>query len=119
MYKIAIIDDENDILNLLERFFQREFEVKTFSNPINGLNDILQNNYDLILCDIMMPQMDGIELLNKLRSNNNHTKVIMITAHDTIDRALAAHKFGASNYLKKPFDSLKNIRDIIIKEIQS
>lgn len=117
MYKIAIVDDENDILQVLNRFLQRDFQVTTFNNPVNAYNDIMQNNYDLVLCDIMMPQMDGIELLQKVRDNNRDTKFVMMTAFDTMDRALAAHRYGATNYIKKPFESLDVVKDKIIKEL--
>ena len=117
MYKIAIVDHENDILQVLNRFFQREFEVVTFNNPQVALEHILNNNYDIVLCDIMMPHMDGIELLQKVRLQDNHTKFIMMTAFDTIDRALAAHRFGATNYIKKPFESLESVKEKILLEI--
>ncbi|HFU76030.1 MAG TPA: response regulator [Arcobacter sp.] len=117
MYNIAIVDDELDILKLLERFLQRDFNVTTFSNPVNAYNEIIQSKFDLVLCDIMMPQMDGIELLEKVRQNNN-TKFIMITAFDTIERALKAHKLGASNYIKKPFGSLNDVKQLILSELQ-
>jgi DNA-binding NtrC family response regulator len=117
MYKLAIVDDENDILQLLGRFLQRDFEVTTYSNPVNSLNDILNNNFDLVLCDIMMPQIDGIELLQKVRNADNETKFIMMTAFDTMDRALAAHKYGATNYIKKPFESLEVVKEKILTEL--
>lgn len=118
MYNIAIVDDENDILQVLNRFFQREFTVTTFNNPVNAYNDIISNNYDLVLCDIMMPQIDGIELLRRVRDTGKDTKFIMMTAYDTMDRALAAHKYGATNYIKKPFESLDSVKEKVIEEIQ-
>jgi DNA-binding NtrC family response regulator len=117
MYKIAIIDDENDILQILNRFFQRDFEVVTFNTPQAGLNSILSTEYDLVLCDIMMPQIDGLELLKKVRANDNNTKFIMMTAYDTMDKALMAHKYGATNYIKKPFESLEVVREKILAQV--
>ena len=65
--KIAIVDDENDILDVLDRFLSRSgnLQIKTFNNPIDGLADVQRGGYDLVLLDIMMPQMDGIEFLKK------------------------------------------------------
>jgi DNA-binding NtrC family response regulator len=117
MYNIAIVDDELDILKLLERFLQRDFNVTIFSNPVNAYNEIVQSKFDLVLCDIMMPQMDGIELLQQVRAKDNHTKFIMMTAFDTIDRALAAHRYGATNYIKKPFESLEAVKEKVLSEI--
>jgi len=109
MYKIAIVDDEQEILNILERFLKRNFEVVTFINPLRALESIKAGNFDLVLTDIMMPQMDGLELLKDLRKNNCDVNVIMMTAFDTINKALEAHEYGAKNYIKKPFLSLDDV----------
>lgn len=113
MYKIAIIDDETDILEFLSRFFSRKYEVTTFKNPLNAIEEIKENNYDLVLCDIMMPQLNGLDLLKKLQNENNNTKFIIMTAYDTLDKALESHKYGALNYIKKPFESLKELDESI------
>ncbi|MEA3289568.1 MAG: response regulator [Campylobacterota bacterium] len=109
MNKIAIVDDENNILDMLSTFLEDSYSVKTFSNPITALHDIKNNDYDLVLCDIMMPEMNGLELLKQLRTFDNNIKVIMMTAFDTMDKALEAHKYGAKNYIKKPFNSLMEV----------
>jgi len=115
--KIAIIDDEQDILNILERYLVKQgYQVETFSNPQNGLNAVKNGSFDLLLLDIMMPILDGISLLKDLHDSNNNTKVIMMTAFDTLERSLEAHKYGASNYITKPFKSLDVVKDKI-KEI--
>jgi len=113
--KIAIIDDEQDILNILERYLSKQgYQVETFSNPQNGLSAVKNGNFDLLLLDIMMPILDGMSLLKDLYDSNNQTKVIMMTAFDTLERSLEAHKYGASNYITKPFKSL----DIVKEKIQ-
>ena len=115
--KIAIIDDEQDILNILERYLIKQgYQVETFSNPQNGLNAVKNGNFDLLLLDIMMPILDGISLLKNLYESNNSTIVIMMTAFDTLERSLEAHKYGASNYITKPFKSLDIVKDKI-KEV--
>ena len=116
MKKIAIIDDEQDILNVLERYLTRKgYQVETFSNPQNGLNAVKNGNFDLLLLDIMMPILDGLSLLKNLYESNNKTKVIMMTAFDTLEKSLEAHKHGASNYITKPFKSL----DIVAEKINN
>jgi len=115
--KIAIIDDEQDILNILERYLTKQgYQVETFSNPQSGLNAVKNGNFDLLLLDIMMPILDGISLLKELYDSNNNTKVIMMTAFDTLERSLEAHKYGASNYITKPFKSLDGVKEKI-KEV--
>ena len=108
MYNIIIVDDEQDILNVLEKFLSRtpDFNIKTFNNPSNALSHIKSNHCDLILMDIMMPNIDGIECLKRLHNEKPELKVIMMTAHDTLERSIEAHKYGAKNYVKKPFSSL-------------
>jgi DNA-binding NtrC family response regulator len=118
MIKIAIIDDEDEILKVLQRSLSRDFEVTTFTNPVVGFQEVLKGSFDLLLCDIMMPQLDGLSLLKQLRERNCHIKVIMMTAYDSLDKALEAHTYGAKNYIKKPFKSLDDVKNVILQEVQ-
>lgn len=108
-YSIAIVDDETEILNVLSRFLTRNpnFSVNTYSNPVSAVASVDNSKYDLILLDIMMPQMNGLEALEKIKSKNPEQKVIMMTAYSTLDKVLKSHKEGATNYVMKPFDSLQ------------
>ena len=115
---IVIIDDENDILTMLEKYFTREgnYRVKTFNNPLTAISSLPQDT-DLILLDIMMPQMNGLDALPKLLEKNPDAKVLMMTAYSTLDKVLNAHRKGATNYIMKPFSSLsalgKKIDDML------
>jgi len=109
MKHIIIVDDEQEILTILERFLSRKYKITSLTNPVEALNTINTGNFDLVLTDIMMPQITGLELLKKIRSANNNVPVIMMTAFDTMDKALEAHTYGASNYIKKPFSSLNDV----------
>lgn len=111
---VMIVDDEREILKVLEAALRKaEFKtVKTFHNPLEAVRSYNGSNYDVVLLDIMMPEMDGIEVLNKLKEKNKEVKVIMMTAYSTLDRVLKSHKIGADHYLLKPF---KNLRDIEAK----
>lgn len=115
-YSIAIIDDEVEILNLLSRFLTRNpsFQVSTYSNPLSALESLNINDYDVILLDIMMPQMNGLEALEKIKEKKEEQKVIMMTAYSTLDKVLKSHKEGATNYVMKPFDSLQHLEKKII-----
>jgi len=111
---IVIIDDENEILAMLEKFLSREgYKVKTFNNPLVAISSLPQNT-DIILLDIMMPQMNGLDALPKLLEKNPNTKVLMMTAYSTLDKVLNAHRHGADEYIMKPFPSL----DVLSKKIE-
>lgn len=111
MKQIAIVDDEREIVSILEKFLHKtgKYQVHTYTNPVTALQSLTQRNVDLVLLDIMMPQMDGIEFLEKLKKAKPETEVIMMTAYSTLERVLKSHKFGAEQYLTKPFDSLANV----------
>lgn len=106
-FKVAVIDDENEILHMIDKFLNRsgKYEVNTYSNPLVALENI--SGYDVILLDIMMPQMNGLDVLEKIMEKNPNQKVIMMTAYSTLDKVLKSHKQGATHYLMKPFDSLQ------------
>ena len=114
---ILIIDDEPEILNLLSRFLGKNpnFSVSTFSNPVSAISEIERTNFDLILLDIMMPQMNGLEVLEKIKSKKENQKVVMMTAYSTLDKVLKSHKEGATNYVMKPFSSLEALENKIVE----
>ncbi|MFT7860307.1 MAG: response regulator [Sulfurimonas sp.] len=111
---IVIIDDETEILTMLERFLSRNknYKVRTFSNPVNAISALSQDT-DIILLDIMMPQMSGLEALPKLLEKAPDVKVLMMTAYSTLDKVLNAHRYGATDYIMKPFPSLEALGDKI------
>ena len=116
---IVIIDDENEILSMLEKFLSREgYSVKTFNNPLTAIS-ALPKDTDIILLDIMMPQMNGLDALPKLIEKSANAKVLMMTAYSTLDKVLKAHRHGADDYIMKPFPSLnvlsKKINEMLSK----
>jgi DNA-binding NtrC family response regulator len=115
---IVIIDDETDILLMLEKFLSRSgYNVQTFNNPVTAISS-LPKNTDLILLDIMMPQMNGLDALPKLLEKNPKTKVLMMTAYSTLDKVLNAHRYGADEYIMKPFPSLDELGNKIEKMLK-
>ncbi len=121
-YSILVIDDEIEILDMLSRFLNRNpnFSVQTFSNPVSALSSINSNTkYDLVLLDIMMPQMNGLEYMEKLKEINSDQKVIMMTAYSTLDKVLKSHKIGATNYVMKPFSSLDSLEKKVIEVLEA
>jgi DNA-binding NtrC family response regulator len=117
---IVIVDDENDILQMLEKYLSRDggYKVRTFNNPLNAITSIPKDT-DLIMLDIMMPQMNGLDALPKLLEKNPNAKVLMMTAYSTLDKVLNAHRHGATDYIMKPFSSLdalgKKIKEVLKK----
>ncbi|UYZ85054.1 response regulator transcription factor [Entomomonas sp. E2T0] len=103
--KILVIEDNKDILiNVVDYLSIKGYDVDCAQNGITGLNLATENFYDLIVLDIMLPGMDGLEVCKLLRSDPRKTvPIIMLTARDSIDDRIAGFKTGADDYLIKPF----------------
>ncbi|MFO7977714.1 MAG: sigma-54 dependent transcriptional regulator [Bacteroidales bacterium] len=105
MAKILVIDDERSIRNTLKEILEYEkFEVDVAEDGIEGLEKIDAGSYDVVLCDIKMPRMDGIEVLEKIHQKDPDTTVVMISGHGTIDTAVESIKKGAFDFISKPLD---------------
>ena len=105
MTKILVIDDEDSIRNTLQEILEYEkYEVDLASDGNEGLEFIKQNSYDVILCDIKMPGLDGIEVLERVIRLQPDAPVIMISGHGNIDTAVDAIKKGAYDFIEKPLD---------------
>ncbi|HEY3205149.1 MAG TPA: sigma-54 dependent transcriptional regulator [Thermoanaerobaculia bacterium] len=104
--RLLIVDDEKSLRELLERIFVHQgFGVVTAANYKEGLEKAIRLSPDVILCDIRMPDGNGLDLLKKLRDENIQTPVIMITAHTSTEDAVEAMKRGAIDYISKPFNN--------------
>ncbi len=104
MYKILVVDDEISIRRTLKDILEYEkYEVMDAENGVKALEIVQNEKFDLILCDIKMPGMDGLEVLEELNKTID-TPVVMISGHGTIDTAVEAIKKGAFDYISKPFD---------------
>lgn len=122
MKTVAIIDDEREILTLLEKYLTKtgKYKVQTFTDPVQALRVLSgATDVDVILLDIMMPHMDGIEFLEKFKAIKPDTEVIMMTAFSTLERVLKSHKYGAKQYVTKPFGSLHEIDEKIALVLNS
>lgn len=105
MTKVLVIDDEKAIRRSIKEILEFEkYEVDEAEDGIQGLSMAQKNNYDVILSDIKMPKMDGLELQNKLNENNIGSALIIMSGHGTIDTAVDAVKKGAFDFLAKPID---------------
>ena len=102
---ILIVEDNRDLVQVLtEGFNELEFSVDSAFDGIEGLNKIRKNDYDCVVLDIMLPEMDGYELIGRIREEGKDTPVIMLTAKDSIEDRVEGLNRGADDYLVKPFD---------------
>lgn len=119
MIRLMIVDDEPSIGAMLEKGLGRAGDIKTsyFDNPLNALSRFRPGEFDGVLLDIMMPQKDGLSVLEEIKAKDPECVVIMMTAYSTLDKVLQSHKIGADHYILKPFDSLaaveKKVRELI------
>jgi len=110
MISIAIVDDDRQITAMLEKYLKRNenYRVVVYNNPSTALSSI-NDSVDVILLDIMMPQLNGLDFLPKIKEKYAKVNVIMMTAYSTLDKVLDSHRYGAEHYLMKPFDSLESV----------
>lgn len=105
MAKILIIDDEKSIRSTLQEILEYEkYEVDEAVDGKDGIEKLSKKSYDIALCDIKMPKMDGIEVLDKAQEINPDVQFIMISAHGSIETAVEAVKKGAYDFIQKPPD---------------
>ncbi len=105
MAKILVIDDEKSIRNSLKDVLEYEkHEVDLSEDGVDGIEKFKESEYEVVLCDIKMPKMDGIEVLDTLLTISDTAAIIMISGHGTIDTAVEAIKKGAFDYIEKPLD---------------
>ncbi|HBG92672.1 MAG: hypothetical protein A2X54_00535 [Nitrospirae bacterium GWF2_44_13] len=101
---ILVIDDEDIIRISCKRALMPEgFEVKTAQNGIEGLKMIGEEKFDVVLTDLKMPEIDGIEVLRLIKQRWAEIVVIIIIGYQTVDNAVKAIKLGAYDYIEKPF----------------
>jgi len=104
MENILVIDDDSQLTTLLDEFFSSfNYNVITKNNPINGIEYLENNNVNIIILDIMMPEMEGFQVLRKIREFSS-TPVIMLTARGEVTDKIVGLELGADDYMAKPFE---------------
>ena len=115
--KVLIIDDESTIGISCKRVLEHEdYGVVFQRNARDGLKEALSGEYDLILLDLMLPEIDGMEILKTIKSKGITSEVVIITGYATVQTAVEAIKLGAADYIGKPFtpdELLINIKKVI------
>jgi response regulator RpfG family c-di-GMP phosphodiesterase len=102
--RILIIDDEPNVLSVLYTVLCSRYDCKTATSALEALGYLREETYDLVLSDIMMPGMSGLELLSEINRLNRHTVVVLISGNLNIQSAIEAMRRGAYDYVTKPFD---------------
>lgn len=116
--KLLIVDDESDVREFAKHFFEkRSIDVSTASGGLEALDLIAKDAPDLILLDVRMGEMTGVEVLRKLRENQNNTKVIMVTGVEDEETIQAVKELGVSGYVHKPL-ALDELESIVMEELK-
>lgn len=103
--KVLLVDDESDFLEVMsERMKTRGLDVSTSSSAKEALKLTQDENYDAVVLDLMMPEMDGIEALSALKEKHPELQVILLTGHGSVEKGVEAMKLGAMDFLEKPID---------------
>lgn len=103
--KILIVDDEPDMLRLLSMILKEKtpYDVFTTNNPIEAVNLVEKEKFDLVITDLKMPGLDGLQLLEQVKRKDEDIPVIIITAYGTIEAAMEAIEKGGFDFITKPF----------------
>ena len=123
MSKILVIEDEAAIRRVLIKIISEENEayiVEEAENGLDGLEKIKDNDYDLVLCDIKMPKMDGVEVLEKAKKIKSEIPFVMISGHGDLDTAVNTMRLGAFDYISKPPDLnrlLNTVRNALDRKV--
>ena len=103
--RVLVVEDERDLNNIITKYLKKNnFNVDNVFDGEEALNYLNATEYDLVILDIMMPKINGYEVLKTMRKENNDTPVLMLTAKDGIDDKVKGLDLGADDYLIKPFD---------------
>ena len=103
--KILLAEDEVDLNNVVTRYLKKNgYSVDSVLDGEEALDYLEYGEYDLVILDIMMPKVDGFEVIKKLRNKGNHTSILMLTARDSADDKVKGLDLGADDYIVKPFD---------------
>ena len=117
--RILIVDDERSICDVLSIALRKDgYQVAAETNPKKALELVRAEPYDLILQDVKMPEMDGIDFLREVKRLREDQLVVIMTAYSTWERAVEAMRLGAYGYIKKPFDTQLDIRTTVARAFQ-
>ena len=117
-FHLLIVDDESNLLDFLTLLFEQEgYRVTPASSLAHARDSLAEGEFDLILCDIMMPDGNGMDLLREVQQSERRTSVIMMTAYTSTKSAIDAMKLGAYDYVSKPFD-VEELKILVQKALE-
>jgi two-component system OmpR family response regulator len=113
--RILIVDDDKAICDFMQSLLEKDgFIVKTLGDPTLVEDEVRQGDYHVLILDLMMPKLDGIEVLKKIRTIDSDIAVVIFTAHPNLDSAVASMKLDAVDYIKKPFN-VDEFREVLAR----
>jgi two-component system OmpR family response regulator len=103
--RVLVVDDDREICDYMETFLSKDgLEVKTISEPELVPDEVKNGGYHMVVLDLMMPKIDGVEVLQRIRKVDSDVAVVIFTGYPTFESAVQSMKLDAVDYLKKPFD---------------
>ena len=115
---ILVVEDEQDMLLGLHKFLSKQgYSVQTAENGSIGAEKLKKSSFDIVITDLKMPGIDGIELLRRIKESHSDTIVVMITGYGTVESAVEAMKLGAYDYIAKPFN-MEHVRMVIKRALK-
>ena len=110
---ILVVDDDQDVCEYLEDFLKSEgFGVRVMSDPTQVLGELKEDDYHVVVLDLMMPKLNGIDLLSQIRSTDDDIAVIILTGYPSLETATSSIEHNVSAYIRKPF-SINEFRDAL------
>jgi DNA-binding NtrC family response regulator len=111
--RVLVVDDDREICDFMETFLTKDgVEVKTVSDPEAASDEVKVGGYHLVVLDLMMPKLDGVEVLSRIRKVDSDVAVVIFTGYPSLDTAVQSMKLDAVDYLQKPFDP-EEFREVV------